>query len=358
MKHILLSAILGALFSSTLVFSAPSPAAPPIETGESTWAKKLHIQTSGPQDTTPVQQLDLYLSGFHIAPNQPAIQEEAHYYCQQQTQEFAQCVIYSGNGADARLVGVEYIVSSRLFQTLPKDERHLWHPHTYEVQAGLVIAPGLPQTVEHSLMEKLASTYGKGWHLWQGKDNSLPVGHAAELPIGQAFLMMGPSKDGQIAQSLIEERDRRFNVSATELRQQRADITPADAYSQKEQRLAAADPPGLIPEPLPPTLPAPPQSDLPTPPDQESEPFARERVPDVPSPAQPAPAEPGLPQPPMPEPAKPGLPPPPMPQPAEPPALSVVPGTEPPSTLPEQEPATPPVEPTALSADRARRTGK
>lgn len=29
--------------------------------------------------------------------------------------------------------GVEYIVSDRIFETLPKEEQKLWHSHAYEV---------------------------------------------------------------------------------------------------------------------------------------------------------------------------------------------------------------------------------
>lgn len=29
--------------------------------------------------------------------------------------------------------GVEYIVSARIFDTLPPDEQKLWHSHAYEV---------------------------------------------------------------------------------------------------------------------------------------------------------------------------------------------------------------------------------
>ena len=48
---------------------------------------------------------------------------EAHHYCSQLTQEFAQCVLYDGNTADARLMGVEYIVSARVYEGLPADAK-------------------------------------------------------------------------------------------------------------------------------------------------------------------------------------------------------------------------------------------
>ena len=48
-----------------------------------------------------------------------------------------QAVIYDGNTRDARLMGVEYIISERLFNTLPPEEKKLWHSHQYEVASSL-----------------------------------------------------------------------------------------------------------------------------------------------------------------------------------------------------------------------------
>ncbi len=49
-------------------------------------------------------------------------------------------------------MGVEYIISARLFATLPDDEKKLWHSHDYEVKSGSLVAPSLPQVAEKQLM--------------------------------------------------------------------------------------------------------------------------------------------------------------------------------------------------------------
>jgi hypothetical protein len=234
MRHRKWSGALGALLAGSIVVAAPapSPAVPATGPGDSGWANILQIPTNGRQETTPAQQLDLYLTGFHVDPSRPTVQGAAHYYCQQLTVEFAQCPIYDNNSRDARLIGVEYIISSHLFRSLTADEQRLWHPHAYEVQSGLLLAPGLSQEAEHKLMEHLVSTYGKTWYFWQGKEQSLPVGTAPELPIQSASRMQGPTADGQLKPALVEERDRRFNVAVDKLRQQRADI----ALAAKERR--------------------------------------------------------------------------------------------------------------------------
>src|SRR3954451_10397598 len=46
------------------------------------------------QDKTPVDQIALYLDGFHVSKDDPAAQMEAHHYCNQVNQDFAQCVLY------------------------------------------------------------------------------------------------------------------------------------------------------------------------------------------------------------------------------------------------------------------------
>lgn len=66
-----------------------------------------------------------------------------------------QAVIYDGNTRDARLMGVEYIISERLFQQLPLEEKKLWHSHQYEIKSGTLIAPGLPAPAERALMAKI-----------------------------------------------------------------------------------------------------------------------------------------------------------------------------------------------------------
>ena len=170
------------------------------------------------QTQAPLRDLDAYLDGFHFYNGRMEAQMEAHHYCGHLNEEVIQCVIYDGNGADAKLMGVEYIVSKTLFQGLPAEEKRLWHSHVHEVMSGQLIAPGVPALAEHELMEKIVSTYGKTWHTWHTDQHK-------DLPLGTPALMMGFTADGQANATLIESRDKRFGVSSAENRKQRADIT-------------------------------------------------------------------------------------------------------------------------------------
>lgn len=169
------------------------------------------------QDKAPVDHISHYLDGFHFYNGDQEKQVEAHHYCSKINEEFTQCIIYDGNEKKALMIGVEYIVSERLFKSLPEEEKKLWHSHQYEVKSGQLIAPGLPSLAEHELMEDIVNTYGKTWHLWHVHEDK-------NLPVGSPKLMMGFTADGQIDPHLLQQRDKKFDVSSKENRKKRKDI--------------------------------------------------------------------------------------------------------------------------------------
>jgi hypothetical protein len=169
------------------------------------------------QAMPPIQQLNLYLDGFHFYADDMGHQIEAHHYCSMLNEEFHQCAIYDGNGSDAKLIGLEYIVSDRLFAQLPPEEKAFWHSHRYEVKSGQLIMPGIPTRVEREAMEKLVTTYGKTWHAWH-------TDRGDRLPYGIPQLMMGFTADGQANSALIQARDRSFDISTDAKAQDRQSI--------------------------------------------------------------------------------------------------------------------------------------
>jgi hypothetical protein len=184
------------------------------------------------QNKEPLEAINAYMDGFHFYNGNMAGQMEAHHYCALLNEDVTQCVIYDSNGKDAKLMGVEYIVSEKLFKGLPAEEKHLWHSHVHEVRSGQLIAPGIPEAAEKELMRKIAGTYGKTWHTWHTDQHE-------ELPLGSPMLMMGFTQDGQVNEPMVTARDQRFRASTAENRKNRADIAyppidpDADAW-QKE----------------------------------------------------------------------------------------------------------------------------
>ncbi len=169
------------------------------------------------QNKSPISKINVYLDGFHFYNGNLNAQMEAHHYVSQINEDLYQAIMYDGNGPDAKIMGVEYIVSEKLFKTLPDEEKKLWHSHHHEVKSGTLIAPGIPQLAEHELMEKLVSTYGKIIHTWHTDQNRT-------LPVGSPLIMMGFTKDGQLKQELLADRDKRFNISTAEKKKNREDI--------------------------------------------------------------------------------------------------------------------------------------
>jgi hypothetical protein len=212
--------------------------------GEKKGAKTAVLETGAAvlQSKPPVEALNAYLDGFHFYNGNMRGQMEAHHYCGVINDDLIQCVIYDGNVAKAKIMGVEYIVSAKLFKDLPDAEKALWHSHVHEVKSGQLIAPSIPALAEHELMEKLIGTYGKTLHTWH---TDL---HKA-LPLGVPQIMMGFTADGQADAAMVAARDKRFGVSSEEKKKERADVPApaidpgADAW-QKGKVMQLHDPTG------------------------------------------------------------------------------------------------------------------
>ncbi|WP_435926743.1 OBAP family protein [Dryocola sp. BD613] len=187
--------------------------------GEKTSAQMRTLETGAQiiQSRPPVEAISAYLDGFHFYNGDKNGQMEAHHYVTVLNDDVMQAVIYDSNTKDARLMGVEYIISERLFKTLPPEEKKLWHSHRYEVKSGSLIAPGLPAVADKALMSKIVNTYGKTWHTWHtDRDKTLPLGIPA--------LMMGFTGEGQLDPALLADRDRRFDVNTQVIRREREDL--------------------------------------------------------------------------------------------------------------------------------------
>ncbi len=220
--------------------TASNVRAPGADTSATTRA--LEAGAAALQDKAPIQALNAYLDGFHFYSGRPQEQMEAHHYCAILNEDVIQCVIYDGNVADAKLMGVEYIVTERLFRDLPAAEKALWHSHAHEVKSGQLVAPGIPQVAENELMKKLVGTYGKTWHTWH-------TDRQKTLPLGVPQLMMGFTADGQVRPALVEDRDRRFGIRSADKKKEREPIVApavapgADAW-QAGHAPQLADPTG------------------------------------------------------------------------------------------------------------------
>jgi hypothetical protein len=169
------------------------------------------------QTHAPVNAMNVYLVGFHPMKDDPEHQMEAHHFCRQVNEDFAQCALFDGNTASANLNGIEFIISERLFETLPAEERKYWHPHNGEILSGQLVAPGIPDVAEKELMRSKMNSYGKTWHVWR-----TDKGHT--LPVGEPMLAWSLNRDGEPRAGLVEERDKRMGTETQAIRQKRQDL--------------------------------------------------------------------------------------------------------------------------------------
>ncbi|KAJ7957291.1 Oil body-associated protein like [Quillaja saponaria] len=171
--------------------------------------------TAAIQGFGPINKIHQHLCAFHFYSHDMTRQVEAHHFCGHQNEEMRQCLIYDGPEADARLIGLEYIVSENLFLTLPDEEKCLWHSHEYEVKSGVLFMPGIPGPIQRQDLDKVCKTYGKVFHFWQ-------IDKGDTLPLGLPQLMMALTRDGQIYDNLAHDAEKRLGISFDKERENRA----------------------------------------------------------------------------------------------------------------------------------------
>ena len=74
------------------------PAEPP-GSEKSATTRALEIGAKALQRKSPLAPMDVYLVGFHPMKDHPDHQMEAHHYCHQVNEDFAQCALFDGNGS-------------------------------------------------------------------------------------------------------------------------------------------------------------------------------------------------------------------------------------------------------------------
>lgn len=165
------------------------------------------------QDFSPLKNVCAHLNAFHAYAADPTRFVEANHYCGHLTGEVRQCLLYDSPGPGARLIGIEYMITPRLYETLDQTERRLWHSHVFEVKSGMLVLPQpsvfVPQAAwdkaETAEMADVVNLYGKVYHLWQ-------VDRGDQLPLGEPQLMTSFTAAEQLPgfEKIMDERDKRF----------------------------------------------------------------------------------------------------------------------------------------------------
>jgi len=185
------------------------------------------------QSFKPIQAICAHLNAFHVYASDPSRSVEANHYCTHLSADVRQCLIYDAPTNPARLIGVEYMITPKLYEKLDQEERKLWHSHNYEVKSGILILPNpnVPNKVweiaETEEMKQVIGLYGKTYHFWQ-------VDRGDILPLGKPELMMSFTKDEQVPWDKVKDRDERYGVNTEKKREIRQGIQGLEVHEDAD----------------------------------------------------------------------------------------------------------------------------
>jgi hypothetical protein len=124
---------------------------------------------AGPGIKAPIAEVmhcPLAFAGVHLQKETPERSAIAYHFCKPLNDDVCQCVIYDGTGADAKLIGIEYLVSDAVYQTMPTEEKVYWHDHKFEVDHGLIRSLIQSGDEEKATLAKVRTLWGKVYHTW------------------------------------------------------------------------------------------------------------------------------------------------------------------------------------------------
>ena len=166
---------------------------------------------------SPLAGPHVHFCGIHTAKNNPKFLLTTQHYCAGHSSkghdDLFQCVLFDGTGPNAKLLGVEYVISDAAYRALPETEKKYWHPHTYEVLSGGLVAPGMPDADEKKFMKMILTTWGKAWHTWPDPKTAVPV--------GEPLLIWSLTGDGQCDDAVVAARDKAFGIDTAAIRAER-----------------------------------------------------------------------------------------------------------------------------------------
>lgn len=162
----------------------------------------------------PLERKHAHICAFHLGVDDPKLQMEVTHYCTALGDGVFQCILYDSPEKNAKLIGVEYVISEEKFGQLPKEEAKLWHPHKREIDEGLLTIHEVTKSCEETLLKALYSSWGKTWHTWP--DVTTPI------PMGKPILMWSVGLTDTVDPKLVKKRDAKYKLDVEEVKKSRA----------------------------------------------------------------------------------------------------------------------------------------
>jgi hypothetical protein len=125
-------------------------------------------------DLKPTEGWTLHIDAKRHFPSQPDL--VAHHYGKDVSGGLIECPIYDSDRPDAKLVGVEVIVSPKTYQTFSAAEKARWHAHKTEIPKVSATLPDLSPEEAAKVVKKIEGTDGKVYLLWDPGKGQPAVG--------------------------------------------------------------------------------------------------------------------------------------------------------------------------------------
>ena len=80
-------------------------------------SKVVDTASGATQNFEPLRNVCEHICGFHFYADDMTRQVHVHHLCTHVNEDFRQCIIYDSPNADAKLIGIEYVISEALFNS-------------------------------------------------------------------------------------------------------------------------------------------------------------------------------------------------------------------------------------------------
>ena len=122
----------------------------------------------------PTEGWTIHITAKKHFPGKPEML--AHHFCKGVSGGLLECQLYDSDAPDARLVGVEVIVSAATYGKFSPAEKASWHYHRVEIPFVAATLLDLSPEEAAKVLAQIEDTYGKIFLLWDPAVRNEPTG--------------------------------------------------------------------------------------------------------------------------------------------------------------------------------------
>ena len=141
----------------------------------------------------------LTFAGAHCQRNRPGSPGVSRHDCEPLNNAISHYFLYDGPSPDARLIGVEYLVSDEVYRRMPAEEKLYWHAHESEGDAGLLGSPRPHRSDATATRVDVGTVWGKVYRTWvSGRDYPRGPSRPFWTDTGELPLVLPPGAEAQL----------------------------------------------------------------------------------------------------------------------------------------------------------------